>query len=146
LFLFTSFQGRISRVEWWTGVVILAVVGLIERWLLGPFTPKHLLSWPHTIWQLAWLIPTAALAVKRFNDRDRPSWVGPMFIAMAAIFHIAPHLGLFILPGARGIGSVLWPIFLVFGLWTFLDNGFGPGTRGPNRYGPDPLASETTTA
>ena len=26
-------------------------------------------------------------------------------------------------------------------LWALIDNGFIPGTRGPNRYGPDPLES-----
>ncbi len=29
-------------------------------------------------------------------------------------------------------------------LWALIENGFIPGTRGPNRYGPDPLESRGT--
>ena len=146
LFLFTSFHGRISRIEWWIGSVVLAIVGLAERWLFGSFTPKHLLSWPYTFWQLALLIPAAALFIKRLNDRDRPSWVGQTYVAMAIVFSLAPHLGLFILPNARGLGAILFWIYAPFGLWILVDMAFVRGTDGPNRHGPDPLAQQALAA
>jgi uncharacterized membrane protein YhaH (DUF805 family) len=54
--------------------------------------------------------PAVAVAVKRWHDRDRSGW----WVLVVLI----PVIG--------------W-------LWALLDNGFVRGTRGPNRFGADPL-------
>ena len=43
--------------------------------------------------------------------------------------------------GIGGVGQALLNLLPVIGwLWALVDNGFVRGTRGPNRYGADPLA------
>ena len=51
------------------------------------------------------------VSVKRWHDRDRSGWW--------VLLNLLPVIG--------------W-------LWALVDNGFVRGTRGPNRYGADPLA------
>ncbi|MCU0968728.1 MAG: DUF805 domain-containing protein [Rubrivivax sp.] len=58
------------------------------------------------------LWPAIAVSVKRWHDRDRSGW----WVLVVLI----PVIG--------------W-------LWVLIDNGFLRGTAGPNRFGPDPLAS-----
>ncbi len=143
--LFFGFSGRISRRLWWGGTLVI-VVGSVAGTLLidpsvldlqrqGPRIP----NWADTFWQLALVIPGTALMVKRFNDRDRPHWVGYAFGVVGALLTAGPHFGLFASerPGAAGIIAMI--IFGLAFLFAFIDNGFLRGTRGPNRYGPDPL-------
>ncbi len=56
------------------------------------------------------LWPTLAIQVKRWHDRDKSgAWI---------LIVLVPIIG---------------------PLWAFVETGFVEGTRGPNRYGPDPL-------
>jgi uncharacterized membrane protein YhaH (DUF805 family) len=65
------------------------------------------------IFWLATLVPNLAVAARRMQDQDIPGGVG---------------IGLVIL------GWIFWPFgFLIMAVF-----GFIPGTRGHNRYGPDP--------
>ena len=57
--------------------------------------------------------PALAVSVKRWHDRDKSGWW--------VLLNLLPVIG--------------W-------LWALVDNGFLRGTDGPNRYGPDPLATE----
>ena len=142
--LLTTFTGRIPRRQWWIGFII-TFVGSIAGTLL--FNPDMLVSdeavppqWPDTFWQLAWLVPATAITVKRFNDRDWPWWLGYAFAAFGAFLYVAPHFGLLIDPEAGGVGTATFWLLLVVILAVSIDNRFLRGTRGPNRYGPDPLA------
>ena len=135
--LLTSFRGRISRKSWWIGTVFLinlSVVGVIF-WSRGPI-------WVHTIWQLLLVFPTTAITVKRFNDRDWPNWLGYGVGLTAALLTIGQHFGFFTfgpdMSTTEGIVGLVLYLPLLFAL---IDNGFLRGTKGPNRYGPDPLSS-----
>jgi uncharacterized membrane protein YhaH (DUF805 family) len=59
---------------------------------------------------LAVAIPSFVITIKRLHDRGRNGW----FASIAAI----PFLG---------------------AIWLLIEAGLLPGTRGPNRFGPDPL-------
>ena len=59
------------------------------------------------ILQLALLIPSIALAVRRMHDNDKSGW------------------------------WILVPIYNIIVIW------FMEGTRGPNRFGPDPKGGDT---
>jgi uncharacterized membrane protein YhaH (DUF805 family) len=65
---------------------------------------------------LGLLIPSIAVAMRRLHDTDRSGW----WLLIAFI----PF-----------IGSIVLLIFFVL-----------EGTRGPNRFGPDPLAGEIQSA
>ena len=70
------------------------------------------------IWYLAVLIPGLAVTVRRLHDRDMSGWWYGGLILLGFV----PILNFFVLFGYLALLVVL-----------FLD-----GTRGPNRYGPDP--------
>jgi uncharacterized membrane protein YhaH (DUF805 family) len=149
LSLFFSFSGRVNRARWWIGTSILFVASVCGTLLLDPTVlniDKELApvpDWKDTAFQVALVIPGTALTVKRFNDRDRPYWLGFVFGGFGALLTLAPHFGLLI-PGQHWSIPELAAIFVLAPafLFAFVDNGLLRGTGGPNRYGPDPLPSE----
>jgi len=142
--LLTTFAGRINRRQWWTGFIVVLLGSIFGTLLFNPetFTTEGLppLSWPDTLWQLAWIVPGMAIAVKRFNDRDRPRWLGYAYGVLGAFLIVAPHLGLSIIPDGGPVAATIFWISVAAILGAVVDNGFLPGTRGANRYGPEPLA------
>jgi uncharacterized membrane protein YhaH (DUF805 family) len=107
-FVYLNPRGRLSRRAFWLHGV-LALGGLT---LLG----RALLEIAHVRTELAesvtsllLLWPAVAISAKRWHDRDRSAW----WVLVALI----PVVG--------------W-------IWMLLDNGFVPGTDGPNRYGAAP--------
>jgi uncharacterized membrane protein YhaH (DUF805 family) len=148
LAFFFSFRGRISRQSWWLGLIVLLAVSIPVSLLLDPdffnsevgeITPPSLAL---TIWSLITCLPTAAITIKRLNDRDWPAWVGWLLVALFVVLTVANHFGLLLDPDRMTpVESFIFGTILLFFLWTLIDNGFFKGSDGPNRYGPDPLAS-----
>lgn len=67
-----------------------------------------------TIAGLLWLAlyrPGLALSIKRWHDRDKSGW----WVLIAFVPLVGP-------------------------IWALVETGFLEGTKGPNQYGPDPLA------
>ena len=103
-------------------------------------------SLPDTLWQIALLVPMSAITVKRFNDTDRPAWLGYLFGPLGAALYLGPHLKDWV--GSIG-STTLLPLLValfVYFVFALIDNGFIRGTGGPNRYGPDPLAASAAPA
>jgi uncharacterized membrane protein YhaH (DUF805 family) len=95
-----------------------------------------------TIWSLMTCLPTAAITIKRLNDRDWPSWIGYLLVLAFIVLIIANYFGLLLDPDRMTPPeSFVFGALMLFFLWTLVDNGFFKGSDGPNRYGPDPLAS-----
>lgn len=109
--LFFGFKGRISRRSFWC-YGVLALLGL---GLLGTALLQIAgvrAELAEPIVNLLLAWPAIAISVKRWHDRDRSgAWV---------LVNLIPLVG--------------W-------LWALVDNGFLRGSRGPNRFGPDPLDS-----
>lgn len=146
--LLTSFRGRISRKQWWIGLLIYAVLNIGGGMVLNPeyffaedIPPANV---PDTLWQLFLLVPLTAITAKRGNDRNWPSWLAPAFVAANVFNLVAPYLGFQIGYGASGIDRVLFFVLAIFLLILFVDNGFMRGTDGPNRHGADPLVQVAT--
>ena len=108
---YADFSGRSRRKEYWFYIlfiwVVVLVLGIVEGMagltgmvggVYGPLT---------TIFYLATLIPTIAVAIRRVHDSDKSGWF------------------------------VLVPIYNI--ILMFLD-----GTKGPNRFGPDPKDQTAT--
>src|SRR5262245_43255027 len=114
LSLLTSFRGRISRKQWWLGFAIIAAGNLLGGLLLNPdfFLAQEPAapSWPDTIWQSALLIPMTAITVKRFNDADRPSWLGFLFAPLGIALYLGPHIKQWVGPIDS---TVLFPLLLM---------------------------------
>ncbi len=143
---FLSPTGRISRLMFWLGLVALTAISVPVSLLLDPDalvqsegkikTP----SLANTIWSLAISWPTAAISIKRFNDRDWPPWPGYVLFVSMATMVICHHNGLLLDPRTMALPEKLvFASMLIYSVWTLIDNGLYKGTEGPNRYGPDPL-------
>jgi uncharacterized membrane protein YhaH (DUF805 family) len=148
--LLTTFHGRINRTRWWIGFIITGFGGMIGTLMFNPdlltsegvFTP----NWPDTLWQIAWLVPFAAIITKRCNDRDWPSWLPWLVPALCGLVYLSPHVGFDVDPEAGIVGAFTFWVVVVALVAVIIDNGFIRGTDGLNRYGPDPLAKGQTPA
>ncbi len=144
VYLFTTFDGRISRKDWWIGTLIILTIDIVVSYLLfGGFfaraTAKPTLL--KVAWSLMLLAPSAALMFKRLNDRGYTYLPGciSVSLSMAAIissyFGVAPR-------NWESFGLLEWVILFpafMYQFLIFLDNALLKGTAGPNQHGPDPL-------
>ena len=114
-FLF-SFQGRISRYQYWIHFVVpyavLTFVATAIDLLTGMYDATTGVGLLSTLSSVLVIWPYLAIHVKRCHDRDRSGW--------------------FLLIG-------LIPI--VGAIWLFIELGCLRGSIGGNRFGPDPVAA-----
>ena len=116
---YAVFEGRARRKEYWMfflfSVVIVTILTVIDEFMGLKFElGGENLGFLSTLYYLGIAIPYLAVIVRRLHDTDRSGW----WILISLI----PLIG--------GI------ILLVF---TILE-----GTKGDNRFGPDPKASSAT--
>ena len=123
--LLFSFNGRINRAKFWLGTVCLIVVyvilAIISSVTMAPMTVSQsgqvqgggmgIVGIIVLIIYIAMIWPSVALGVKRFHDRDKSGWW--------VLISLVPIIG---------------------GLWYLIECGFLECTKGPNKFGPDPLA------
>jgi uncharacterized membrane protein YhaH (DUF805 family) len=121
--LYSSFDGRINRAKFWAGTIALWILSILVNLVIAAvfgirydpgqaFPAMGPAAW--LVWILAALaIAYASLAVlaKRWHDRDKSGWW--------SLIGLVPFIG---------------------GIWILVECGCLPGTEGPNRFGPDPLA------
>lgn len=107
LWLFFSLQGRIPRLAYWVGslIVLLAYVTAVILAITFVKDPQTL-QLISVVLNLPLLWTSVALQVKRWHDRDKSGWW--FFISFVPI-----------------IGA----------LWSFIELGFFRGTYGANSYG-----------
>lgn len=143
--LFTSFRGRIGRGAFWMGFIIVVAMSIAGEIYFEPellsstATPQPVSPLASTLWSVFWLIPSTAIAVKRFNDCDRPWWLAYALSAFWLLAMAGPHVGVFIGPDAALPHAVAFWLLLLSALIATIDNGFTRGSAGPNRYGPAPV-------
>ena len=126
---YAEFSGRSRRKEYWLFTLLLLIVYSIFGALILsavpwgsighpplpgalPFTPGPLLfvgGALFVIFALASFIPSIAVQVRRFHDQDRSGWL--------VLLGFIPYVG----------GLIVLVMMCL------------EGTRGPNRYGDDPL-------
>jgi len=135
---YAVFTGRARRQEFWTFALCNMIIGVIPciGMLAGILT----------------IVPSIAVGVRRLHDTNRSGkW---MFLALAPVFGIMIGFGLFAAVAGHGrggstVGFILSvPIVLVsigaaimLLVWAAQD-----GTRGDNKYGPDPKAASAVAA
>jgi|CXWL01.1.fsa_nt_gi uncharacterized membrane protein YhaH (DUF805 family) len=136
---YADFSGRSRRKEYWfyiLGLVIVAIAcTLAERMLSLPKIVFGVYGPLVALFFLATFVPTLAVAIRRFHDQNRDGWwvllgYGPQLLSWIAM--ATGSIGLIGIAGIVGlIGGVIMLVFM------FLE-----GTRGPNRFGPDPKGAE----
>lgn len=127
---YADFQGRSRRKEYWMFALFLFIIGIAFGILSSIFAPTAMPVGPDGmpdptaapamsggmsfmlillgIFYLAILIPSIAVTVRRLHDQDKSGWM--------VLLGLIPLVG----------GLILF-IFMLL-----------EGTRGPNRFGPDP--------
>ena len=119
---YADFSGRSRRKEYWLFVLLTLIVTigvtLIGGILFGSGDNQEaggLLALPLMgLLGLIWLaliVPSIAVQVRRFHDQDKSGWL--------VLLNLIPYLG-----------ALVVLVFMCL-----------EGTRGPNRFGPDPKAA-----
>ncbi len=132
---YADFEGRSRRMEYWMFQLLNVIVIAVLVALIFGGMPWAALSDPEavaadiqigalvwvggilaTLWVLATLVPGIAVVVRRLHDRDMSGWW---------------YLGIIVasmIPLVNFFASIAFLVLMVL-----------PGTKGPNRFGPDPL-------
>lgn len=160
------FKGRAQRAEYWYFVLFCFLV----NWVLstgsmvklmptllaeGPgrttnpfeiYAQGGVLMYAYLLFSLVVLLPTLAAMVRRLHDTNRSGW----WVLAYYLFIIVGEVVVFIIAGDSfstggvqfalammifGLGMLAVSIVLLVWLCT-------AGTKGPNKYGPDPLGSQ----
>lgn len=142
---YATFSGRAARSEFWWFVLFALIVGIvamiIDTMLLG--YERNAESPFSLITEVLFFLPSMAVSVRRFHDRDASAWWMAPIWAFTGIDIIAR------LTGFKIIDEINKPIFTMFALIGLLFLGAylvtcivqfcSRGTIGPNQYGDDPL-------
>ena len=139
--LFFTTGGRISRAQFIWAILayacvlflcfFTAVVLLTTDWRNAPFFVYVCFG---LLLSLSFF-SIVAVAIKRLHDRDKPGWWAILFIILPVLLSSAATD--FVTPSA-GILQAVSGLLL---LWGFVELACLSGTRGPNKFGPDPLQS-----
>ena len=139
-YILTSTQGRIPRSQWWAGLVVLVIIGvvlgLLIAWVLG-MTMVGLIA--TLILQIILLYPSYCISAKRFQDRNKPGSLALIGIGLAILQTLARLVGLSNPYSPTAVDWILNIALLIVGIWYLIELGILRGTVGPNTYGPDPL-------
>jgi uncharacterized membrane protein YhaH (DUF805 family) len=134
---YADFRGRASRAEYWWFYLATIIVGLVAEVADGTVGSDEF-GWIGGIVNLALIVPTIAVTVRRLHDTDRSGWwlvlglvaiIGLVTIAVAGSFR--EEAGISPLMIVAGLATIVVAITL----FVFM---VLPGNEGPNRYGDDP--------
>ena len=116
--LLFSFHGRINRLPYWIVTLVLTGAGSAASQPATQYGPDNPMTiGPALITLVAFALQLwigLAIQVKRWHDLDKSGWW--------AIVNLIPVIG--------------W-------IWTLIQCGFMPGTKGENRFGTNPIKEKT---
>jgi uncharacterized membrane protein YhaH (DUF805 family) len=139
--LLFSFRGRLNRKPYWMTVIatMVIIVLLLLLVLVMIREQRFEVAGLTVIILIILYIPLIwiglAIGAKRLHDRDKSAWWLLVFYALPGILSTAGN-------EIGDLGFIILHI-ISFGItvWAFVELGCLRGTRGPNRYGPDPLSA-----
>lgn len=154
LALFFSFRGRITRRGFWFGLALLVAaspvaltLATVENPLASAVEATRELGPIGLIWSLGLLFALAALNIKRLHDRNRTGLFAVLFYGPAVLEMARFFLGDAIpVAELQEYATVTRSILGAVGVWFLIELGLYAGTRGPNKYGPDPRAGRAERA
>lgn len=145
--LFLSTDGRINRLRFWIGTLILVAIStaatMLNLAVIGVSQTAVMLS---VLVAFALAYPSYALMAKRFQDRDRPGMLALLGIVPVFIVNLLYTFRVLDPINPTALSRFLDVILVVIGLWLLVELGCFKGTQGPNRYGPDPLGQSQADA
>lgn len=141
---FVDFTGRAPRAEYWWFYLAYILLSVVLNVLLSISPTIGMIL---SLASLVLLVPWIAVAVRRLHDIDRTGWwlLAPVlpyaigFAMVGAAFFTNP--GSAGASGGLGAGMIFFGIGLILALVVFVFT-LLPGTKGENRYGPDPYGPQ----
>lgn len=144
--LLFGIRGRIPRGKFWQAVLIyflyfhaaafVAAIAVAATGIIPSERTAGLLIVAVTAPLLA---SSVIVSRKRLHDRDKSGWWLFVFYFLPALPFVADVM-LGLEPGS-GTSIVMALVPLVIVAWVLFELGVGKGTRGANRFGPDPVAA-----
>ena len=154
-----SFHGRINRAKYWLALVFWTVIDIVVFGVIAVMLAKQLMAlgsepsiedivrvilsfgFGLVLFLVIVLVPMIvsgfAIGIKRLHDRDQSGWWILLFYFGPAVANALGHS-----TGSDALALVLSLVALGIWIWAIVVLGFLRGTRGPNRYGPDPLGGD----
>ncbi|KQX35192.1 hypothetical protein ASD04_14150 [Devosia sp. Root436] len=147
--LYTTTDGRISRKQWWLGVVGLVIASIVLAIILGLAGLGGTSGWGQLISFVVLFYPGWCIGIKRRQDRDNNGTDFKVLMGVSGLLTLLQALGIGVTMTDMGNGMIvpmpdMWmsTLFLLlglFGLYMLVQLGFLKGTPGANSYGADPL-------
>jgi uncharacterized membrane protein YhaH (DUF805 family) len=146
--LLFSFKGRINRARY-----LVVQLALLTFWLLWL---KFYFSSQWTTLQFDWVVTIAliwinvATTAKRLHDRNRSGWWAVAIFILNRLTYVyyglffGSYFGVDISMAEELLLVMLGLAMSLLATCAFIELFFLMGTDGPNRFGPDPLASVAT--
>jgi uncharacterized membrane protein YhaH (DUF805 family) len=150
--LLLGYQGRINRGKYWLAVaiyvainVVLAGIALIrfgnsilaladdaadDGVIIGLMSKGIGFFLLMLVIYIPLIVSAVFVGIKRLHDRDKSGW-------WLLVFYLVPS----VLNGLADLSAIFSLAAFAISIWAFVELGCLRGTQGPNRYGPDPLAS-----
>jgi uncharacterized membrane protein YhaH (DUF805 family) len=137
-YLLDAFHGRIGRQTFWIALGAVLAANIAACYAAQQIGGDKL----NAVVDLIFTYPEFAIAVKRGNDRNMPLWPIAIFFAGSVLLDFLAVLDLTGTDEEPSTLSFAIAVpFTILGLGLLVELGFRKGTPGPNRYGPDPLAT-----
>ncbi len=135
-------SGRTSRLDFWRLQIVFVLAAAMVEVVVVQLVKANLSALAMALFCLpivAGLSAALAIAIRRMHDRNRSGWWALFFIVLPTAF-VDSGIALAASRATLAILLSLPVILLGFGLtfWSWLEFGLFRGTRGANRFGPDP--------
>ncbi len=152
--LLFTYTGRINRAKYWLAVaiylaitVLLIGIGLImfgdsllavsdeetDEIVAGVLSRGIGFTLIVLVVYIPMVVSGFMVGIKRLHDRDKSGW-------WLLVFYVLPGV-LSTIGESLAAGWIFSLASFAVSIWALVELGFLRGTAGPNRYGPDPLAS-----
>jgi uncharacterized membrane protein YhaH (DUF805 family) len=135
--------GRTNRAKWWLAALIYtilyaAALGVLY-WLYTQGMPLPGLAIFGVV-ALVIMVSSILIAIRRLHDRDKSGhWLWLFFVLPGVLSGSANVVMAWGTSEAVIGGMVLALVSLGISIWALVELGCLRGTRGANRFGPDPL-------
>jgi uncharacterized membrane protein YhaH (DUF805 family) len=151
--IFFGFHGRINRKTYWLASILLTLAGLLFNALLAYIatgSPAAADIWQRPadkagIWAPVWIAyflflawPSAALAVKRLHDRDRPTWLWYSYYAAGIVLSLVPLRSTAGAPANASADAAIL-VLMTFAAYIMFELSILRGVSGTNEFGEDPM-------
>lgn len=147
--LYTTTSGRISRKQWWLGVVGLIIASIVLAIILGLVGLGSTSGWGQLIAYVILFYPGWCIGLKRRQDRDNNGMDFKVLMGVSGLLTLLQAFGIGVTMTDVGNGmlvpmpdmwlSALFLLLGLFGIYMLVQLGFLKGTPGSNSYGADPL-------